>query len=379
MSPTRTPVPYCFDEEDYLVWGNEDKPCSWVAQNTAERCAMYTSSPMHPVQSYVFEHCRQTCQKCVCLDDPSFIGNKFWKTCKYVSKKPKIRCSNRVPGATEACHKSCSDPSELECCKNNLEFRYKGQEKKSCQWVARFRTEKRCKRPEIAFNCPIACSLCNYRDYRKKRRGNKKNKESNDMKHEYGYGYGYGYVGNDNESYHNHDTDGEYDQENVGSSEEDYDLSTGNAQLHEDIQLKERGGLEESLELSLLEDGYLQKNTNVHHSTKGNIVDQELSESFDEMYKYRKKNSQSKSHDHHYLDHAGASRSSSGDVNGDLHPTTENSSSSSGKFDHGQTKEIQGGINLNDFEGKGHLRPNHASGPDTNAIRNYDSGIIDGI
>ena len=196
------------------------------------------------------------------------------------------------------------------------------------------------------------------------------------MKH--GFGYGYGYVGNDNESYHTHDND--EDQENVGSSEEDYDLSTGNVQLHEDIPLKEKGGLEESIELSLLEDGYSQKNTNVHHSTKGNIVDQELSESFDQMYKYRKKNSQSKSHDHHYLDHAGASRSSSGDINGDLHPTTENSSSSSGKFDHEQTKEIQGGINLNDFEGKGHLRPKHASGLDTtNAIRNYDSGIIDGI
>ena len=144
-----------------LCFDSTTVDCSWVSQNTNGRCPMFSGLSDG---TYMFEHCRKTCGKCVCMDDPDWRGDFQWKTCKYVSKKPYTRClANRVPGAKESCMKTCS--TAKECCKNNPEFRYKNDSRKDCQWVARNQSDLRCSRADVAVNCPIACSRCNYDDY----------------------------------------------------------------------------------------------------------------------------------------------------------------------------------------------------------------------
>ena len=146
-----TAFPRCNDEADFLFEGND---CAWAAEATTSRCSKWTGS------SFVFEHCRKTCNRCECADDPYWSGDKQWHSCKWVSNDADRRCG-ATTGAKEFCPTSCGQP----CCKNNESYLHWGKKRKrDCAWVAKFATEKRCRKSKIAFQCPIACGLCNIGD-----------------------------------------------------------------------------------------------------------------------------------------------------------------------------------------------------------------------
>ena len=152
MAPTGRD--YCYDDGSFLYQGQKEQDCNWVAEKKS-RCKQWDIN-----NGYVFENCRKTCDKCACLNDPNWVSVKNFRTCKFVSKKAFKRC-RIVPGAKEACTKTCGEP----CCRNNMDFLYKNLQGKDCKWVKK-NVERRCGKTIIAINCPIACSMCNYADYK---------------------------------------------------------------------------------------------------------------------------------------------------------------------------------------------------------------------
>lgn len=148
----------CADSKDYAFMGRDGKNCArWVSEDPDKRCKKKDEDS----GKYVFEYCRQTCNKCARKDDPSFRLDKQHKDCVWISKNKDVRC--RKPGALENCRKTCGTPST--CCMDNAEYTFLKwftlKKARACSWARRKNTERRCnRRSSIALNCPETCGRC---------------------------------------------------------------------------------------------------------------------------------------------------------------------------------------------------------------------------
>jgi hypothetical protein len=102
------------------------------------------------------------CSGMVCADDPGFqLNGVKSKNCEWVAKQHTAeRCMK--PGVMTACRRTC-DPNPL-CsaagvdCTNDQDFRLNGIKAKTCEWVAKQKTNERCKKPGVMNACRQICN-----------------------------------------------------------------------------------------------------------------------------------------------------------------------------------------------------------------------------
>jgi surface protein len=144
----------CEDDPTFLFEDEELQDCEWVAsEETAERCA----------KEGVPEACSKTCNPACfggCYDDPDFQLNGIKaKTCEWVAKqKTSERC--KKPGVIDACRQTCNPvcPAAAVDCTNDQDFRLNGIKAKTCEWVAKQKTNERCKKPGVMNACSQTCN-----------------------------------------------------------------------------------------------------------------------------------------------------------------------------------------------------------------------------
>jgi len=156
-------VPKCSDDQEYRFNGKKQKSCDWVAEkDTYKRCNRKDEKGMR-----VFQHCKKTCNKCSCEDDPDFfVGSNKNKNCAWANaKRTKERC--KAEGVAENCLYTCSS----KCCENKPDFTFfwRGERRSGCDFVddGGRKSEKSykkrnqlCRKKHIAGNCPDACQIC---------------------------------------------------------------------------------------------------------------------------------------------------------------------------------------------------------------------------
>lgn len=146
----------CADSADYNFMGLDGKTCAkWVSEDPDKRCKRQEEDG-----TFVFENCRQTCNKCARKDNPSFRLDKEHKDCEWIGKNKDVRCGK--PGALENCRMTCGTPST--CCMDNSKYTFLKlfnlKKVRACSWARRKNTTRRCSRRRISLNCPETCGRC---------------------------------------------------------------------------------------------------------------------------------------------------------------------------------------------------------------------------
>jgi hypothetical protein len=136
--------------------------CEWVARGEAseQRCA----------KEGVFEACSHTCNPVCfggCDDDPNFqLNDVKAKTCDWVAKqKTEERC--KKPGVMDACRATCNPKCATVAvdCTDDENFRLGDINAKSCEWVAKQKTDERCAKTGVTAACRQTCNpVCGCRD-----------------------------------------------------------------------------------------------------------------------------------------------------------------------------------------------------------------------
>jgi surface protein len=152
----------CVDDPEFQFNGDNTKNCEWVALGEAseQRCA----------KEGVFEACSQTCNPVCfggCDDDSNFqLNGVKTKTCNWVAKQnTEERC--KKPGAMDACRATCNPKCAAVAvdCTDDEDFQLGGLKAKSCEWVAKQKTDQRCKKPGVMDSCRRTCNpSCGCRD-----------------------------------------------------------------------------------------------------------------------------------------------------------------------------------------------------------------------
>jgi hypothetical protein len=114
--------------------------------------------------------CQESSDQCyvvTCVNDPDFrLNGVKAKDCEWVAKqKTSERCLK--PGVSAACIATCSPlcaTTTLDCT-DDPEFKLNGLKGKSCEWVAKQKTDERCKKPGVMDSCRRTCNpSCGCRD-----------------------------------------------------------------------------------------------------------------------------------------------------------------------------------------------------------------------
>jgi hypothetical protein len=102
----------------------------------------------------------------ICVENPNkkfkFQG-KNNRTCKWVAKrKTKKKCKKQK--IKEHCPLTCRVEqcinSIIICVENpNKKFRFQGKNNRTCKWVAKRKTKKKCKKKKIRKRCPLTCKV----------------------------------------------------------------------------------------------------------------------------------------------------------------------------------------------------------------------------
>jgi hypothetical protein len=153
----------CEDDPSFRFEDDDLQDCEWVgAEDSNNRCA----------KERVFEACSKTCNPVcsgiLCADDPDFrLNGVKAKNCEWVAKqKTEERC--KKPGVMEACTLTCSPHPECAPrtdCTDDYDFRLNGIKGKSCEWVAKQKTDKRCEKPGVMDSCRRTCNpICGCRE-----------------------------------------------------------------------------------------------------------------------------------------------------------------------------------------------------------------------
>jgi len=144
----------CVDDLEFHLNGDDSKNCEWVAlgDGSENRCAI----------EGVFEACSQSCNPVCngCFDDPNFqLNGVEHKTCDWVAKqKTEERC--KKPGVLSACRQTCKPACAAVAvdCTNDQDFQLNGIKAKTCEWVAKQKTNERCKKPGVMSACRQTCN-----------------------------------------------------------------------------------------------------------------------------------------------------------------------------------------------------------------------------
>jgi hypothetical protein len=181
----------CNDNETFRFEGEDSQDCEWVAaEHTQYRCS----------QEKVFEKCAKTCNPvcpgsslsspptsspttspnspptsspttspttsptnsptAFCSNDPDFgLNGVKAKSCEWVAKqKTSERC--KKPGVMDACRQTCNPVCAAAAvdCTDDPDFRLNGINGKSCEWVERQKTNKRCKKAGVMDSCRRTCN-----------------------------------------------------------------------------------------------------------------------------------------------------------------------------------------------------------------------------
>ena len=128
----------CIDNDKFLVesgfFAGEERTCAWVGRkSTQKRCEI----PEAKI------NCPLTC-----------------KSCEEITPKPSL--SPTLTSAPTLSQQPTS--SSTSQCVDNVKFLvesgfFAGQER-TCAWVGRMLTQKRCEIPEASINCPLTCGEC---------------------------------------------------------------------------------------------------------------------------------------------------------------------------------------------------------------------------
>ncbi|KAL3939521.1 MAG: hypothetical protein SGBAC_005771 [Bacillariaceae sp.] len=108
----------------------------------------------------------------VCEDDESFVFKEIaGRDCSWVGRRPLVRCEREYEGKDlmEYCPRTCGlcrdedEDTALDGCVNDLEFRFRNNENRSCEWVG-LRPNIRCERiwdgQPLKNFCPETCGIC---------------------------------------------------------------------------------------------------------------------------------------------------------------------------------------------------------------------------
>ena len=203
LEPTHAPVSeedrvrsieMCEDSTVFRWNGDDKKTCDWIGKNDSRRENLCENDT-------VAISCPQACRKC-CSNDTHYkfsTTNKGDKKCAWLKydKRREAFCSTVQFGALVAnkCPINCgvceitespsmsanptSSPSTsaptdspvtmafrmssaFESCTDSTSFRWKGDDVKTCNWIARNtkRIDNLCIKDHVALNCPQACRKC---------------------------------------------------------------------------------------------------------------------------------------------------------------------------------------------------------------------------
>jgi len=96
-----------------------------------------------------------------CQDTPKkfFYNNGKSKSCKFVAKRnTERRCSNTSASAN--CPVTCETVCECYDTVGSYKMKKGGARKNWCKWAVNKNTVKRCDRNRVRANCPVACGVC---------------------------------------------------------------------------------------------------------------------------------------------------------------------------------------------------------------------------
>lgn len=113
--------------------------------------------------------CQDSSNQCLkpCVDNPEFLLNGIeHKSCAWVAKqKTDERCTK--PGVLAACSATCNPSCATTTldCTDDTEFKLNGVKSKNCEWVAKQKTDGRCKKLGVMDSCRRTCNpSCGCRD-----------------------------------------------------------------------------------------------------------------------------------------------------------------------------------------------------------------------
>ena len=177
-SPTSSPVASpssCSNTSGTFTVGGKSRTCAWVEKkNTARRCtkaAVEANCPVTcglcsvpttaPVSSPV-----STPSSCSNTSGTFLVGGNS-RTCAWVEKKNTVkRCKKAVvqancPVSCDLCGGPAPSPvsSPSSCIDSTDTFTVAGKSR-TCAWAAKNNTAKRCRKAPVLENCPVTCDSC---------------------------------------------------------------------------------------------------------------------------------------------------------------------------------------------------------------------------
>lgn len=162
------------DDPFFLSEGIEGRDCWWIASKPEKRCHLdYRAGEMCP------SICLPMCNNSVCDDNRKFLvkdkkgdkkgdkkdaidEEKVKKDCDWILLKPHTRClldEAAVYKCPSVCSPVCNDFDMNGICQNTKNYKHRGKEKRTCDWVAKD-TKKRCSLTgnEPFYECPEVCN-----------------------------------------------------------------------------------------------------------------------------------------------------------------------------------------------------------------------------